>query len=295
MILLIIDANSLIHRSFHALPPLTDSDGNQIGALYGLSSMLIKILQDLKPDYIAAAFDRPEETFRKKEFREYKINRATAPVELIDQLKKARNIFSIFNVKTFDSVGFEADDVIATLCMKFKNEESLNKIIVLTGDHDSLQLVDKGKIFSMIPKKGISEFKEYGYDDVIERTGVSPELIPDYKGLVGDSSDNIPGVAGIGPKSAATIINTYGTLEDFYTLSPSPKNSSVKKVLEARDIALLSKYLATVRYDVPIDSVELSDLSIKDMNISKLAEDLEKIGFFNLSERIRKQGLQASK
>lgn len=291
MTLLIIDANSLIHRSFHALPPLTDQDGNQIGALYGLSSMLIKIIQDLKPDYIAAAFDRPEETFRKKEFKDYKINRSAAPKELIDQLKKAKDIFKMFSIKTFDSIGFEADDVIATLCAKFKNDKALKKIIVLTGDHDSLQLVDESKIVSMIPKKGISEFKEYGYQEVIERTGVSPEFIPDYKGLVGDTSDNIPGVTGIGPKSAAAIINTYGTLEDFYELAPAPKNSAIKKVLENKEIALFSKYLATVRYDVPVDEVGLEELSLKRLSADNLSNDLEKVGFYNLSERIKKSGL----
>ncbi len=288
MTLLIIDANSLIHRSFHALPPLTDKDGNQVGALYGLSSMLIKIIQDLKPDFIAAAFDRPEETFRKKEFKEYKINRSAAPKELIDQLIKAKDIFKIFNIETFDSAGFEADDVIATLCSRFKDSNLLKKIIILTGDHDSLQLVDRQKVVSMIPKKGISEFKEYGYDDVIERTGVSPEFIPDYKGLVGDTSDNIPGVSGIGPKSAASIINTYGTLEDFYQLAPAPKNSAIKKVLENKETALFSKYLATVRYDVPIGKIDLEELSLKKLSLEDLSNRLEEVGFYNLAERVRK-------
>ncbi|MDP3052710.1 MAG: DNA polymerase I, partial [bacterium] len=188
--LLLIDANSLIHRSFHALPPFTSPEGEPTGALYGLSSILIKIFKEQKPDYWTAAFDRPEPTFRKKLFKEYKAHRPKAPDELISQLIKAHEVFEKFGIKTFEQAGFEADDLIAALAKHFKTEKEL-KIIILTGDLDTLQLVDDGKVEVETPKKGVSEIMVYDKKAVQERYGLNPEQLPDYKGLVGDKSDNI--------------------------------------------------------------------------------------------------------
>lgn len=288
--LLVIDANSLIHRAFHALPPLTDASGSQTGALYGLSSMVLKILRDLKPDYAASAYDRPEPTFRKKEYADYKIHRPKVADELISQINRSKDVFKAFHIESFEVPGFEADDIIATIVQEFKNDKELDKIIILTGDLDSLQLVEDDRVVSWVPKKGISEFTEYSRSEVISRFGVPPELVPDYKGLVGDISDNIPGISGVGPKTAASIINTYGALEDLYLLSPSPKNSALKNILENKEIALLSKKLATVRRDVPL-KISLEGLSLKELNAGELVSFFEKFGFRNLAERVKTGGI----
>lgn len=289
--LLIIDANSLIHRAFHALPPLSDAAGVPTGALYGLSSMLLKVIRDLKPDYAVAAYDRREPTFRKQEYADYKIHRPKLADELAAQLDRSKDVFAAFHIPSFDSPGFEADDIIATLVERFKNSPELDKLIVLTGDLDSLQLVEEKRVVSWVPKKGITEFTEYNRGEVIARLGIPPELVPDYKGLVGDTSDNIPGVSGVGPKTAASVINTYGPLEDFYLLSPVPKNSALKKILESKEIALLSKKLATVRRDVPLSEVSLPDLSLASLNSEELVTFFDVMGFKNLSERVKSAGI----
>ena len=212
--LLIIDANSLIYRCFHALPPFTDKEGRPTGALYGLASVLIKIFREQMPTHIVAFFDRPEPTFRKEMYKEYKGQRPPAPDELKSQIIEAHNLFENFSVKTFEIPGFEADDLIGTAVEKFKNEPEL-KIVVLTGDLDALQLIDNGKIVIETFKKGISDTVIYDSEAVKNRFGVLPKQIPDYKGLVGDQSDNIKGVNGIGPKTASPLIEKYGSLENF--------------------------------------------------------------------------------
>ena len=289
--LLIVDANSLIHRAFHALPPLSDSSGNQTGALYGLSSMILKVVRELKPDFAAAAYDRPEPTFRKQEYAEYKIHRPKLADELAAQFGRSKDVFSAFRIKSFEAPGFEADDLIATIAERFKGTRDLDKIIILTGDLDSLQLVEDNRVVSWVPKKGITEFTEYDRDEVVSRLGVPPEMVTDFKGLVGDTSDNIPGVSGVGPKTAASIINTYGTLEDLYLLSPAPKNSALKRILENKETALLSKKLATVRRDAPLGEINLSDLSLSKLKSEELADFFDKMGFKNLSERVKTSGI----
>lgn len=289
--LLIIDANSLIHRAFHALPPLSDSSDRPTGAVYGLGSMMLKVVRDLKPDFAAAAYDRPEPTFRKQEYAEYKIHRPKMADELAAQLGRSKDVFTAFNIPFFELPGFEADDIIATIAERFKRNGRLDKIIILTGDLDSLQLVEDKKVVSWVPKKGITEFTEYDRQEVISRLGVPPERVTDFKGLVGDTSDNIPGVSGVGPKTAASIINTYGTLEDLYLLSPAPKNSALKKILESKETAILSKKLATVRRDAPLPEINLEDLSLGKLRAEDLAVFFDKAGFRNLAERVKTAGL----
>ena len=221
--LLLIDANSLIHRSFHALPPFTAPNGEPTGALYGLSSIFLKIIKEKKPDYWAAAFDRPEPTFRKEIFKDYKIQRPKAPDELISQIIKARELLGKFGIRFFEQPGFEADDLIAALVKRFEPGKDL-KIVILTGDLDTLQLVVDDKVAVETPKKGISETVVYDEKAVRERYSLNPEQLPDYKGLAGDSSDNIPGVLGIGPKTASRLLGEYHSLENLY------QNLKAKKI-----------------------------------------------------------------
>jgi len=284
-IFLIIDANSLIHRAYHALPPLTDSSGKPAGALYGMSSILLKILREITPSYAVAAFDRKEPTFRAQEYTAYKAHRKATPPDLIDQLITAKDFFSAFGIISIDYPGYEADDIIGTVATRMSLSQEVEKLIILSGDLDTLQLVEDNRVIVWVPKKGISSFVEYNREAVIQRFGIAPEYIPDFKGLVGDSSDNIPGVYGVGPKMASSIIATYGSLEDIYALQPRAKNTSVQNILNNQKQALMSKKLATISRDAPIKELSLHQFAVKPLSPENLAQFLLNKGFRNLAER----------
>lgn len=293
-ILLLIDANALIHRCFHALPPFTTKDGQPSGSLYGLSSILIKILHPDKkndsdgingkiPDYIAAFFDRPEPTFRKEMYEDYKAHRPKAPNELVSQIIEAHNLFSVFGIKTYEIPGFEGDDLIGTAAEKFKNTPEI-KIIILTGDADALQLVENNKIFVETFKKGISDTIIYNEEEVKNKYGILPNQLIDYKGLVGDPSDNIKGVAGIGPKTAAQIIQKYSSIENF--LENGKEEKQYQKISDSRESALLSKKLATIHRSAPLEIQSLEELKYAGLPRRNLISYFEKFGFQSLTKRI---------
>lgn len=281
--ILLIDAHSLIHRSFHALPPLTAPDGKPTGALYGVSSTLLRVLKEKSPDYVVAAFDRPEPTFRKEQYAEYKAHRPKAPDELISQLKESRELFKKFGIYISEIPGYEGDDIIGTLSEKFSKEEGVF-ITILTGDLDTLQLVKNGKVEVETFKKGINDAMIYDENAVRERLGVTVEHVPDYKGLVGDQSDNIPGIPGVGPKTAAQLISKYGTIEHIYA-SINTQDPLFKKIGEHKKIALLSKNLATIKRDVPID-VSLEEAKYEKLDLKKLEEYFDYLGFESLIKRL---------
>jgi DNA polymerase-1 len=281
--LLLIDANSLIHRSFHAIPPLTSKTGEPTGALYGVAGTLLKILKEQKPDYAAAAFDRPEPTFRKEMFKDYKAHRPKAPDELISQIVEAHNLFEKFGINFFEKPGYEADDVIGTFVKKFRGERNL-QIVILTGDLDTLQLVNDEKIVVQILKKGVSETMLYDEAAVIKRYGLRPAQMIDYKGLVGDTSDNIPGVRGVGPKTAEEFLKRFGTLEDIFKKLPKT-DPAAKKILPFEKEALFSKKLATINCDAPIE-VGVGDIKFSGFNGVFLTAYFEKLGFESLVRRL---------
>jgi len=252
--LLLIDANSLIHRTYHALPPLTNAQGEPTGALYGLASILLKVVNHIRPDYAAALFDRPEPTFRKERFAEYKIHRPKAEEDLVSQIVRARDLFESFSIKTVDRAGYEADDLIGTLAEKFKTK---THITILTGDLDTLQLVENGRVVVETFKKGISETAVYDEEGVVKKLGVHPTQVVDYKALVGDVSDNIPGVRGVGPKTAARFLNQYRSLETL--LAQAAHDPSLAKIKQHEDDALLSRELAIIVRTVPVN-VSLDEL-----------------------------------
>lgn len=294
--LLLIDANSLIHRAFHALPPLTSPDGKPSGALYGVASILIKVLKDGPTGegpagYIAAAFDRHEPTFRDKEYKEYKATRAPTATELVSQLIECRELFKTFGIRTFEFPGFEADDIVFTLANKF-NPKGL-KVFILSGDRDLLQAVDDNKIQVIMPQRGISDILVYDEISVMGKFGVSPKQFADYKGLVGDTSDNIPGVPGIGPKTATNLIGEYGSLERLYdeVEGVGLVNAKLQEKLKTyKEQAFLSKRLATLNGSVPVD-VSLEALKPNPPSYAKLATYFEKFGFKTLLERFQKYSL----
>jgi DNA polymerase-1 len=282
--LLLIDANSLIHRCFHALPPLTGPNNQPAGSLYGLSSILIKILREQNPAFITAFFDRPEPTFRKEIFEEYKIQRPKAPDELVSQIIEAHKLFEAFKIKIFEIPGLEADDLIGTMVKNFKKVPDL-KIVILTGDLDALQLVKNNKVVVETTKKGASETIIYNEEAVKERyEGLLPSQLSDFKGLVGDPSDNILGVPGIGPKTAIPLIKEYESLENFLENGQLDKN--YLKIIRFKEQALLSKKLAQLKCDAPLIIKDLLELKYEGLPREILTSYFEKLGFKSLIRRL---------
>lgn len=283
--LLLIDANSLIHRCFHALPPLTTLKGEPINAIYGLSSILLKVLRDHNPDYLAAAFDRPEPTFRDEIFKEYKAHRPPTDNLLIPQLKEAHNTFKKFGIPIVEKPGYEADDVIATLSEIYKKDFDI-KIIIFSGDKDNLQLIDGDKVVVELLKTGVSKTAVYNESFFLQEYGFSPKQLVDYKALVGDTSDNIPGVLGIGPKGAADLIKEFGTVEKIYEeVGLIPKKLLQEKLEKGRESAFLSKKLAMMKRDAPLE-ISLDNLKQHFLDKEELKKYFEELGFKSLVERL---------
>lgn len=283
--LLLIDANSLIHRSFHALPPLTTPDKKPIQAIYGIASILMKLWREARPAYAAALFDRPEPTFRDALYEEYKAQRPEAPTELISQIIEAHKLFEAFGVATFELPGFEADDLIATFAEKFKVEPDL-AVVILTGDMDTLQLVEDGRIVARTFKKGVSETTTYDAQSVVARYGVRPTQLIDYKALVGDPSDNIKGVPGIGPKTAGALLKKYGTLQNLFEhLGEEPKFRERFKANQ--EGVFLAKQLVTLKRNAPIDTGSLAALGVRDSR-EALTRYFRALGFESLVTRLHK-------
>lgn len=281
--LLLIDAHSLIHRAFHALPPLTSPAGRAAGALYGLASILIRLWKDDPPDYAAALFDRPEKTFRKEKFEAYKAHRPPAPRELIEQLQEARTVFQKFGITSFEKAGFEADDLIATLAETFGGTREL-RVLILTGDKDTLQLVRGNKVVVRTFRKGVSDTFIYDENAVREKYGLGPEQMTDYKALVGDPSDNIKGVPGVGEKTAVSYLKKYGNIENLFEHAENdPKIKA--RLAGQRRAAEESKELVILRRDVPMGTIVLDDL-VPQKNTAGLAAYLTELGFTSLLRRL---------
>ena len=286
--LLLIDANSLIHRSFHALPPLTTPKGEPINAVYGLSSILLKLVREHNPDYFVAAFDRPEPTFRDAMYAEYKAHRPPTADELVSQLQKARETFKKFGIPVVEQPGLEADDIVGTLAELFKRSPELaeGRIIIFSGDKDNLQLVDGEKVVVELLKTGVSKTAVYTESLFLQEYGFSPKQLVDYKALIGDASDNIPGVTGIGPKGATDLIKEFGTIEKIYEeIGLIPKEVLRKKLEIGRESAFLSKKLATIKRDANLP-VSLEDLKQKPLDKEELKKYFEELGFKSLVERL---------
>lgn len=292
--LLVLDAHALLHRSYHALPSLTSSEGLPVGAVYGFVSMVLRLFSEFRPTGMIAAFDRPEPTFRDALYPAYQANRPKADEEFVRQLGVARDVLSAFRIPLRDAVGYEADDVIGTIVRTVSEQKErygINQIIIVTGDRDILQLVRDDGVFVYMPTKGLSEGKLYGEDDVAHRLGVRPSQVVDFKALCGDSSDNYKGVAGIGPKTAATLLHAYDSLETIYAhLEEARISDTIKRALrEGKDQALLAKSLAKIRTDAPIDFKREEILSFS-FESEQAIQLLYKLGFVSLVKRIMKQG-----
>lgn len=285
--LVIIDSNALIHRAFHALPLLSDKHGRPTNAVYGFTAIFLKALKDLKPNYIAACFDRKEKTFRHQEYDKYKATRPQTPQELQQQISLVKEVLKAFNVPIYELSGYEADDLIGTIAnLKYIDRPDIETII-LTGDQDCLQLVDYNtKVLS--PHKGLSETILYDEAKIKEKfCGLTPKQLIDYKGLRGDPSDNIPGVKGIGEKGAINLLNAFGSLEKIYKNINSKKiNDRLRELLiKQKRQAFLSKKLATIILDAPIN-FNLLDCRFTGFNQNKIATLFQDLEFKRLMSQV---------
>jgi len=291
--LVIIDSNSIIHRAYHALPPLVTKKGEQTGAIYGFLLTLFKVMKEIKPNFVAACFDIAGPTFRHKKFKEYKAKRPKTPKELSDQISKIKEVLKAFNIPIFEKQGFEADDLIATITKEAKKRQiyPFLEIYVLSGDLDTLQLVSNNtKVYTL--QKGIKKTIIYDREKVLSCFGIEPTQVVDFKALRGDPSDNIPGVTGIGKKTALKLLLEFGTLESLYQNleenSEKAKNLNQKLkeiLLKYKEQAFFSKFLAKAKDNVPIDfKLEIGQWGNFDKKkISKIFENYE---FYSLIKRL---------
>ena len=290
--LILIDGNALVHRAFHALPPtLTSPKGVLTNAVYGFVSVLFKMIKELKPDHIAATFDLAAPTFRHEEFAEYKSHRIKAPDELYAQIPLVKEILTAMGIPIYEKEGFEADDLIGSLSEKTKDIPDVQTIIA-TGDLDTLQLVKDDKVVVFTLRKGMTDTVIYNDKEVKKRfSGLSPEQMTDYKGLRGDPSDNIPGVPGIGEKTAITLLSKYKNIENLYeqlSKTKKPEDISPKlaeKLSENKDMAFFSKKLATIIRNVGVDFSLAKSEWRQNIDKEKLNGLLKELGLYSLVKR----------
>ncbi len=322
--LVLLDAHAILHRAYHALPDFSTSSGQPTGALYGLSAMLIKIIEDLKPDYIVACYDLAGPTYRHEAYKAYKAGRKKTDDDLVTQMNSSRQIFETMGIPIYDKEGFEADDILGAIVEQVVGGKGLQKakksektdplheteIIIASGDMDILQLVDGERVKVYTFKKGINDTVIYDEKGVKGRFGFGPELIPDYKGLRGDPSDNIPGIKGIGEKTATTLITNFGTIEDIYAAlnkkgakgkAQGENTDNDKAFIKAgitpriiqllrdnQEEALFSKMLATIRRDVPI-KFTIPEKTFKEaLDVKKVNNFWHSLEFRTLGPRLEK-------
>lgn len=302
--LVLLDAHAIIHRAYHALPQFSSSKGEPTGALYGLCSMVIKIAKDLKPDYIVATYDLPKPTHRHEVYKDYKAGRKKADDELISQLKNSRDVLQALSITIYDKEGFEADDILGTIVDKTKNEKSLD-VVIASGDMDTLQLVEGDRVQVYTLKKGINDTILYDEKAVLNRFGFMPKLIPDYKGLSGDQSDNIIGIKGVGEKTATSLITNFGSIEKIYEalekdekqfLDLGFKSRIIELLKQGKEEAEFSKILASIRIDAPIDFKLPEKKWVDELNLEETQKVFSKFEFRTLGDRLREiKGLPVEK
>jgi DNA polymerase-1 len=276
--LYLIDGSSYIYRAYYAIRHLSSPNGHPTNAIYGFIQMLLKLLKDYKPQHVAVVFDAGRTTFRTEMYSEYKANRAAMPDDLRMQMEPIREVVRAFNIPTLELPGYEADDIIGALAGRFAGQGG--KVVVVTGDKDLMQIVTD-RVTLLDTMKG----KESGIADVIERFGVGPELVIDILGLAGDSSDNIPGVPGIGEKTATKLILEFGSLDNLLARAEEVKGKNGEKLKEFREQALLSRRLATIECNVPIE-FDLEALTAREPDQKTLNSFFKKFGFTSLIKEL---------
>ena len=287
--LFLIDGSAYIFRAFFAIPPLTNAGGLPTNAIFGFTNILLKFLKQYRPEYVAVALDAGRLTFRNEMYADYKGNRPEAPADLIPQFPYFRKVLDALNLPLLELPGYEADDIIATLCERLANQGC--ELVVVSSDKDLMQLVTDGiKLLDSAKDRWI------GTDEVREKFGVTPEQVTQVMGLMGDASDNIPGVKGIGEKTASALIQQFQSLENLFDhlddmeqmkLRGAPR---IRQILEAgKDQAFLSRALATVKRDVPLDT-GLEELKFTEFNLEKTRTLFTELEFTNLIKLIENGG-----
>lgn len=281
-ILLLIDGNSIINRAFFALPPMDNGEGLQTNAIYGFLTMMFKMIKDYKPTHISVAFDLKAPTFRHKAYDDYKAGRKKMPSELAMQMQPLKNVLDKMNIDRKEIEGYEADDILGTLSLE--GQENGYKVYIVTGDKDAIQLASDDTTV-LITKKGIAEVEEYNTETVMERYGLTPSQFIDLKGLMGDKSDNIPGIPGVGEKTGIKLLTKYGSVEGVLDNIDQLKGAQKKKVEENQKEAIMSKDLATIIRDVPID-FDIDSMEFGDFELSDIIKEFQELKFTSLISRV---------
>jgi len=294
-IFLVLDGNALLHRAWHAIPPLTTKDGRVVNAVYGFAMVIEKMRDEFKPDYMAVAWDLPGKTFRHKEFEAYKAHREKKADELYAQIGWIQDLLDIHSIPSISAEGFEADDVIGTLAKKYGPKSDL-KVMIITGDMDALQLVDDDvEVVAFV--KGLSETKVYDEKAVVERYGLKPDQLIDLKALMGDSSDNIPGIEGIGQKGATELLKEFGSIKNLLSALKDGKIAPrYAKKLEGQEktVAQMQR-LVTVVQDVKLKDFKISDAKVQEPNVEKLIASYRDLEFKRLLEKYQGGGERGKK
>ncbi|MFB0828097.1 DNA polymerase I [Brevibacillus laterosporus] len=280
----LIDGNSIANRAFYALPLLSTSQGLHTNAVLGFTTMLLKVIDEMKPTHILVAFDAGKVVFRHSEYTEYKGGRAKTPSELSEQFPLIRELLDAFSIKRFELEGYEADDIIGTLTLRAEEEQI--KTTVITGDKDMLQLVSP-YVSTAITRKGISEIELYSTEEIFEKYGLKPEQIIDLKGLMGDSSDNIPGVPGVGEKTALKLLHQFSSVEEVLANIEQVSGKKLQENLRNNvEQAKMSKSLATIMRDIPVD-ISIADSQFIGYEPDKLIEFFKKMEFKSLLSKVK--------
>ena len=293
--LVILDTHAILHRAYHAIPDFASSKGEPTGALYGLISILLRIVGDLQPDYIIAAFDLPGPTHRHLAYDKYKATRQKTDDDLVMQIVQSREVLDAFAIPRYELPGFEADDILGTIAHKLEKKKDI-EVVIASGDMDTLQLVRGEQVTVFTMRTGLTDVVRYDEEAVRKRFGFGPELIPDYKGLRGDPSDNIPGIKGVGEKTAMVLVGTFGTVEEIYkALDKHPekfaeagvKGAMLEKIQNGKEDALFSKALATIHCSAPIDFVVPKKTWRESMDEKQVFDLLARFEFRSLIPRVR--------
>lgn len=284
--LVLVDGNAIVHRAYHALPPLNKRDDGQLtNAVYGFFSMVLKIVVDLNPDHLIVCFDRAAPTFRKQMFSGYQATRPKMDDGLSGQFTIIREVLDKAKICVFDLDGYEADDLIGTLAHQAVKKDKESQVIIVTGDRDMLQLVNHS-VLILAPIVGVTKMILFDTDKVKEKYGLEPHQFIDYKALVGDSSDNYPGVTGIGPKTASDLINRFGTLEGIYSNLGEINPKTAEKLATDAEQSSMAKKLATIELNAPIH-LRPDECKLSNLDREALLKEFESLNFNSLINRFK--------
>lgn len=286
--LIVFDSNSVIHRAFHALPPLTTKKGEVVGAVYGFLLVFLKAVKEFQPDFVAACFDVKGPTFRHEKYAQYKAQRPKAPDELYQQIPIVKTVLESFGVPVYEKQGFEGDDIIGTIAKLAPRKQGFPELetIVVSGDSDNFQMIDdKTKVYAL--RKGVKDTVLYDEAQVSEKyNGLTPKQLIDYRALRGDPTDNIPGVKGVGEKTAIALIQKFGSIENLFQNIDEVEKPKLRQILiQHKQDAFDSKDLSAIYQDVPMD-FNLQDCRWSNYDKEKASQILQDLGFVSLIPRL---------